>query len=87
MADNTADGMLSAWTKDARPTINVSVVGDGEKQWGNSTIKCEPFLLDEKIKYPKLMHFLEYYNSDDDDDDDDNNDNNDNDGMIFIYCN
>ena len=55
-------------------------MGDGEKQWGNSTINCEPFLLDEKIKYPKLMHCLEYYNDGDYDDDDD-----DNDGMIFIY--
>ena len=79
MADNTADGLLSARTKDARPTINVSVVGDGGKQWGYSTIKCERFLLDEKIKYPKHMHCLEYYN-DGDYDEDDNDD-------IRIYCN
>ena len=79
MADNTADGLLSARTKDARPTINVSVVGDGGKQWGYSTIKCERFLLDEKIKYPKYMHCLEYYN-DGDYDEDDNDD-------IRIYCN
>jgi hypothetical protein len=57
-------------------------VGDGRKQWGNSTIKFEPFLLDEKIKYPKHMHCLEYYNNDDDDDDD-----SDNDDTIFIYFN
>jgi hypothetical protein len=77
MADNTADGLLSARTKDARPTVNVSAVGDGVTQWGNSTIKCEPFLLDQKIKYPKLMLCLEFYNDGDYDEDD----------MIFIYCN
>jgi len=55
-------------------------VGDGGEQWGNSTIKYEQLLLDEKIKYPKHMHCLEYYNDGDYDDDD-------NDDMIFIYCN
>jgi hypothetical protein len=79
MSDNTADGLLSARTKDARPTINVSVVGDGGKQWGNSTIKCELLLLDEKIQYPKHTHCLEYYNDGDYDEDD-------NDDIIFIYC-
>jgi len=59
MADNTADGLLSIRTEDAHPKINVSVVGDGVKQWGNSTVKCEPFLIDEKIKYPKHMHYFE----------------------------
>jgi hypothetical protein len=29
MADNTTDGLLSAWNRDARPTIHVSVVADG----------------------------------------------------------
>jgi len=47
MADNTADGRQSARTKVARPMLKVSVVGDGVKQWGTSTIKCEPFFLDE----------------------------------------
>jgi len=59
VADNTADGLLSIRTKNARPKINVSVVGDGGKQWGNSTVKIEPFVIDEKIKYPKHMHYLE----------------------------
>jgi hypothetical protein len=55
-------------------------VGDGGKQWGNSTIKCELLLLDKKIKYPKHMHCLEYYNDGDYDEDD-------NDDMILFTAN
>jgi hypothetical protein len=79
MADNTGHGLLT--NKEYRSSsvgrINASVVvGTVDRQWDNSTIKSELFLLQLQMKTTKDTHFVtgsgvRIAGYDDDDDDDD----------------